>query len=206
MIWTKGAHQSATFETFVYSSKFSPNLYFERLLLLKVYKISAKKLQRRYFSWPKRMMQNLKKNWFIVSKMTRIWWKLTEHSKVWKMCTFIGRYSAKYLMFDLKKCRGVIFHDTEEWCKIWGKTDLWLEEWHEELSKFSPEHSKMSKVGLWWDPFVQSRKFKSLKFKEEIWVMTMMNNTKFEKELTWMKDEVIDMKEFDEIWPKHLKI
>ena len=27
-------------------------------------------------------------------------------------------------MFDQKKYRGVIFHDTEGWCKIWRKTDL----------------------------------------------------------------------------------
>ena len=35
------------------------------------------------------------------------------------------------LMFELKKYRGVIFHDTEEWCKIWQKTDFWFEKWHE---------------------------------------------------------------------------
>ena len=44
-----------------------------------------------------------------------------EQSKVSKMCTFIGSYCAKYLKFDLKKYRGVIFHDTESWCKIWRK-------------------------------------------------------------------------------------
>ena len=41
MIWTKGAHQSAKFQTFDCSRKISPNLYFDRLL--KVYKILAKK-------------------------------------------------------------------------------------------------------------------------------------------------------------------
>ena len=46
MISTKGAHQSAKFQTFDCSCKISPNLYFDRLLLLKVYKISAKKVQR----------------------------------------------------------------------------------------------------------------------------------------------------------------
>ena len=46
MIWTKGAHQSAKFYAFVSSRRISPNLYFDRLLLLKVYKISAKKVQR----------------------------------------------------------------------------------------------------------------------------------------------------------------
>ena len=44
MIWTKATHQSAAFQTFECSCKISPNLYFERLLLLKVYKISAKKV------------------------------------------------------------------------------------------------------------------------------------------------------------------
>ena len=43
----------------------------------------------------------------------------------------------------LKKYRGVIFHDTEEWCKIWKTTDLWFGKWHEEYGKFSPEHLKL---------------------------------------------------------------
>ena len=68
MIWTKGAHQSAKFQTFDCSCKISPNLYFHTLLLLKVYEILAKKVQRSYVSWPWRLMQNLKKNWSAVSK------------------------------------------------------------------------------------------------------------------------------------------
>ena len=45
MNFTKGAHQSAKFQTFDCSGEISPKLYFNRLLLLKVYKISAKKGQ-----------------------------------------------------------------------------------------------------------------------------------------------------------------
>ena len=41
----------------------------------------------------------------------------------------------------------------------------------------------MSKLGLPWDPFVQSRKCLILKFTEELYVMTMKNDVKFEKEL-----------------------
>ena len=48
--------------------KISPNLYFDRLLLLKFYKILAKKVQRSYVSWYWRVVQNLKKNRFFVSK------------------------------------------------------------------------------------------------------------------------------------------
>ena len=31
-----------------------------------------------------------------------------------KICNFIDSYCAKHLTFDLKRYRGVIFHDTEE--------------------------------------------------------------------------------------------
>ena len=43
MIFTKGAHHCEKFQTFDCSGKISPNLYFDRLLLLKVYRGSAKK-------------------------------------------------------------------------------------------------------------------------------------------------------------------
>ena len=78
----------------------------------------------------------------------RIWWILTQALECLKIFTFNGSYYAKYLMFDLKKYRGVIFHDTEEWCKIWRKTDLWFGKLHEEYGKLSPEHLKVSKLGL----------------------------------------------------------
>ena len=43
-LWFKGgAQQSAKFQTFDCSGEISPNLYFDGLLSLKVYKISAKK-------------------------------------------------------------------------------------------------------------------------------------------------------------------
>ena len=91
---------------------------------------------------------------------------------------------ARYLMSDLKQYRGVIFHDTEGWCKIWRKTDLRFGKWHEEYGKFSPEQLKVSKLGYWCDPLIQSRKSMSLKSTEELCVMTMKNDAKFEEELT----------------------
>ena len=45
MIWTKGVYQSTKFQIFDCSRETSPNLYFDMLLLLKVYKISAKNVQ-----------------------------------------------------------------------------------------------------------------------------------------------------------------
>ena len=43
LIFTKGVHHNANFQTFDCSGEISPNFYFDRLLLLKVYKVSAKK-------------------------------------------------------------------------------------------------------------------------------------------------------------------
>ena len=39
-------------------------------------------------------------------------------TQVSKTCTLIGPFSAKHITFDLKRYGGVIFHDTEESCKI----------------------------------------------------------------------------------------
>ena len=63
-------------------------------------------------------------------------------------------------------------------------TDLWFGKWHKEYGKFSPEHLKVSKLRFWWDPLNQSWKSMSLKSTEELSVMAMKNQAKFEEELT----------------------
>ena len=94
-------------------------------------------------------------------------------------------------MFDLKKYRAVIFHDTEGWCKIWRKIHFWFGKWHEEFGKFSPEQLKVSKLELWWDPLIQSRKSVSLNITEELCVMEMKNDANLKRnwlavsKLTW---------------------
>ena len=49
MIWTKGAHQSAKFQTFDCSRKISPNLYFNRFLKLEYIKFSLKSTEELCF-------------------------------------------------------------------------------------------------------------------------------------------------------------
>ena len=38
--------------------------------------------------------------------------------------TSMGYFCPKYMRFELKKYRGVIFHDTEQWYKIWINSEL----------------------------------------------------------------------------------
>ena len=158
-------------------------------------------------SWQWRMMQNLKRNWLVISKLTwGIWWILTRAleslknfhfnalllSKVYivwakkkyrgveestfcfkigignltnfdlstgksqKKFTLTGSFWAKYILLELKRYRGVIFHGTEEGYKIWRGIDLSFQSWHKEFDKFWPEHLKSQKCSLWWASFEQS--------------------------------------------------
>ena len=75
--------------------------------------------------------------WLIVSKLT---WEILqispEHSKISKIYILMGSFWSKYIMFELESYRGVICDCTEDWCKIWRKTDLCFLKWHEECVKF----------------------------------------------------------------------
>ena len=143
MIFTKRAHQSAKFQNFDCSDEISPNLYFNRLLLLKVYKISAKKVQSSYVSWYWRVMQNLKKNRF-VSKMTSIWWILIQALKSLQNLYFDWSPSCKvYNVWPKKVQRSYL---SWHWRVMLNLKKNWLVvKWHEEFGKFSPEHPKKSK-------------------------------------------------------------
>ena len=57
------------------------------------------------------------------------------------------------------------------------------------------------------DPFVQSRKGMNLKLTEELCVMTMKNNAKFEEELTfYFKTDMRNLTNFDLSTRKYKKI
>ena len=118
--------------------------------------------------WQWRMMQKLKGNWLIVLKLT---WGT---SKIKKIFVLIGSLWPKYILFELQKYRGVIFHDTEEICKFWRKTDLWFEKRLEKFGKFSPEHF-LSNFGGWRHSFALSNwywKNKKIYLKINIFIFT----------------------------------
>ena len=119
----KKTHQSAKFHTLGCSDQFSPNLYYDRVLLLKVSKISVKKVPRSYVLWSSRVRHNLKKKQFVNSKFTRFWWILIRAP--YQNSTLIGPFPAKYKTLELKRYIGVIFDDT--FMTIWEETYLWLE-------------------------------------------------------------------------------
>ena len=122
MIWTKGAHQSAKFQTFDCSRKISPNLYFDRLL--KVYKILAKKYRGVISHDPEDWCKIWRKTDLLFQKWQEFGEIWPEHSKVYKTCTFICSYCAKYLMFDLKKHRHwrVMQNLKKNWLVVWKMT------------------------------------------------------------------------------------
>ena len=77
--------------------------------------------------------------------LTNLTWAL----KNFKNCTLMGSLWPNYTMFELKKYRWFMFDGTEYWYKFWWKTDFCIQKWQEKFGKFSPEHSKVSKLGHW---------------------------------------------------------
>ena len=104
-----------------------------------------------------------------------------EHSKISKTCILMGYLWPKYVMFELKKYRGVMFDGTEHWCKIWRKTDLSFLKWHEEFVKFFQKSRNWDFDGI---VLSKIRKCMGLKFTGELFVMTMKKDAKLEEEFT----------------------
>ena len=88
-------------------------------------------------------------------------------------------------------------------CVTLLSTDLWFGKWHEEYGTFLPEHLKVSKLGFWSDPLIQSWKSMSLKSTEELSVMTMKNDAKFEEKITCHFK--VDLKNLTNFYPSTWK-
>ena len=98
-------------------------------------------------SWQWILMQNLKRNWLVVSKLTVVIWEiLTRALESLNNILFNVLLLSIVIAFELKKNRGVIFNDTEEGYKILKGINMLFENWHKEFDKFWPDHSKVSKT------------------------------------------------------------
>ena len=97
-------------------------------------------------SWHWKVRQKLKENWHVAWKITYgIWLTFMQAVKSLKIYTLIGSFCPKQIKILIEKYGRFMFHDNEEWCKVWTKTDSWFQKWHEEFGQFSPNHSKVKK-------------------------------------------------------------
>ena len=69
------------------------------------------KIQRSYLSSQWRIIQNLKTNWIVISKVTCGKWRILTWAllKVSKLSILMGSFWAKYTLLELKKYRGLSF-------------------------------------------------------------------------------------------------
>ena len=82
----------------------SESFHFDVLLFSIAYKVSAKKVQKNYLSWYWKKIQTLKKNLLFIWKMTwENWWTLTRAVESLKICTLVGYFCRKYVLFEQKK-------------------------------------------------------------------------------------------------------
>ena len=72
------------------------------------------------------------------------------HPTTQKPKNFDGFFLSKVYKVWATKNKGVILHDTEQWCKIWINLDTVFQkwQWHEEFGGLSLEHSNVLKIVL----------------------------------------------------------
>ena len=175
------------------------------LLMSKLYVVLAKKVQRSNLWWNWRGMQNLRgiDSSFQNSnkEFDKIW---PEHAKISKTFILMGSFWAKYIFFELKKYKGIIFHETEEGYKIWKGIDSLFQNWHDEFDNIWPKHSKISKIFIlmvsFWAKYIffELTKYRGIIFHETE-----------ERYKIWRGSDLsfqYSHKEFNKIWPEHSKI
>ena len=89
----------------------------------------------------------------VVTKVTwGIWWITMRAVASLKICTLLCYFCWKYIMFESKRCRGIMCHSTEEWCKIWRGTDMCFEKWHGEFGELHRNTQKSSSLPFFFCP------------------------------------------------------
>ena len=128
---------------------------------------------------------NLERNRLVVSKLTLgIWQIFTLALESLKNFPFTGFLLNKvYIVWAKKVQRSYL---SWHWRAMQNLKKNWLVVWEmtRGIWQIFTDHLNVSKLELGWDTFVKSRKCLSLKFTEELCVMTRKNDAKFEEELT----------------------
>ena len=95
----------------------------------------------------------------------------------------MGYFCSKYMMFELKKYRGVIFHDTEQWYKIYINSNHVVSKMTWEIGWTFIKALKNWKIVHWWALFVKSTCF-SYKILKGLCVKTLKCDAKCKEKLT----------------------
>ena len=158
------------------------------------------------------MIQKLKRNWLVILKLTwgtsqiltRVFESLKNLSFNWLLVTKV------YIVWATKVQRsylswhwGVMQILKKDWPVVWKKTwEIW------QIFTRALESVKIGTlISHQIGTFVPSRKGMTLKFTEELCVMTMTNNAKFEEELTFhFKTDMRNLTNFDSSTRKSKKI
>ena len=178
ILCTKRTNQSGNFENFESSGQNSSNychFWNNKSVFLWI-------LHQPSVSWDINPLYFIRWNFIYFQQKkpikVQIWWKFTWAVKSLKFCTLMGSFYPNHIKFQPKKYRRVISHDTEEWCKVYRKTDLWFQIWHEEFGEFSLNHSKVWKFLV--DGLILSKVYKVLVTKMQrsylSWHWTVMQN------------------------------
>ena len=133
-------------------------------------KFNGLNLSKNYIPSPKTLFtdfSNITFNWLVVWKMTWIW---QFFSKALKIGILMGSFN-----WDLKKYElntQELCHDNKKLRKIWRRTDLSFQSWHEEFDKFWPEHLIVSNnfilMGSFWAKYIlfKLKKYRGVIFHE----------------------------------------
>ena len=118
--------------------------------------------------------------------------------KISKICTLMGCFWPKYIMFELKKCRKVRFDHTEYWCKIWRKNDLWFQKWHRNLANFYQSMFESLNIGTLMGSFYLKYKMCELKIYRGL---LCHENGEWCK--IWREIDLSVQNWHEELWPEH---
>ena len=118
------------------------------------------------------------------------------HVKFHQIYTLIGSFCWKYKTFQLQKYRGVMSHDTEDWCKIWRKTICHLKS-NQNLVDFDLSTKKSQKFALWLIPFMKKNiTFDLKKYRRVIFHDTKIR-CKIEEKLTCgLENDIMNLANF----------
>ena len=108
-----------------------------------------------------------------------------------KICTLIGCFCPKHINTEAYKCRRVMFHDNEEWSKVWRETDSCFQNDMKTLVNFHPNTQKSKNftlMGYFCSKYMrfQLKKYRELIFHDtEQWRKIWINPDFVVSKMTW---------------------